>query len=455
MSQVQPCLIPLPYMEDGSRYFAAISDMPWSVWLDSGGCGRFDILTAQPLRTLLMHGGHAVAGDKNGKRTVVDPYDWLRAQIGSAERALPDLPFLGGALGYWGYDAAVAEYGDTSGKTGHDRAIPDMAVGIYDWAIVLDHLHKKATLAARLRDPVTQQVLPQILSRLQTPVLPQLGGFKVSGEIATDLSWPEYQQAFDKVLGYLRSGDCYQVNLAQRFTARATGDALAAYLALRQISPAPYSAFLNLPSAQILSASPERFLRVCEGEVETKPIKGTRPRHADAAEDARIAQELLESSKDRAENLMIVDLLRNDLGKCCIPGSVRVPRLFALESYAQVHHLVSTVSGRLASGQDALALLMSCFPGGSVTGAPKRRAMEIIAELEPAAREVYCGAIGYIGFDGSMDSNIAIRTLVFAHDEIRFWAGSGIVADSAADSEYREILDKAAAMRTLLERFAA
>ena len=166
-----------------------------------------------------------------------------------------------------------------------------------------------------------------------------------------------------------------------------------------------------------------------------------------------MAQELGHSDKDRAENLMIVDLLRNDLGKSCTPGSVQVPKLFALESFAQVHHLVSTVTGQLAPGRDALALLRDCFPGGSVTGAPKQRAMQIIEQLEPHRRGVYCGAIGYIGFDGNMDSNIAIRTLVFADGEIRFWAGGGIVADSDADAEYQETLDKAVAMLKLLQQY--
>jgi para-aminobenzoate synthetase component 1 len=227
-----------------------------------------------------------------------------------------------------------------------------------------------------------------------------------------------------------------------------------AYQHLRTFNPAPYSAYLNFPEVQILSSSPERFLKVTESVVETKPIKGTRPRAGDAVGDATQVLELSDSLKDRAENLMIVDLLRNDIGKNCEPGSVHVPRLFEIETYATVHHMVSTVRGKLLAGHGPLDLLRGCFPGGSITGAPKIRAMEIIEELEPTRRGVYCGSIGYIGFDGNMDSNIVIRTLVHADHTVRFWAGGGIVADSDAELEYQECHHKAAALLQLLERFS-
>ncbi|MDQ4146663.1 MAG: anthranilate synthase component I family protein, partial [Pseudomonadota bacterium] len=217
-------------------------------------------------------------------------------------------------------------------------------------------------------------------------------------------------------------------------------------------NPAPYGAYLNTPYAQILSASPEQFLKVHDGLVETRPIKGTSARSPDATQDRLAAAWLQNSIKDRAENLMIVDLLRNDIGKNCVPGSVKVPKLFSLESFATVHHLVSTVTGRLVPGRDSLDLLRGCFPGGSITGAPKLRAMEIIEELEPHRRGVYCGAIGYFGFDGRMDTNIAIRTLVHNKGSMRFWAGGGIVADSKLEAEYQETFDKVAAMLRLLEQ---
>ena len=250
---------------------------------------------------------------------------------------------------------------------------------------------------------------------------------------------------------HIRAGDCYQINLTQRFEARVQGDSWQAYGRLRRTNPAPYSAYLDLPFAQVLSSSPERFLRLRGDRVETKPIKGTRPRAGDPARDAALAEDLVASAKDRAENVMIVDLLRNDLGKCCVPGSIRAEPLFAIESFASVHHLVSTVTGRLAPGRHAVDLIRACFPGGSITGAPKHRAMQIIEALEPQRRSIYCGCIGYLGFDGGMDLNIAIRTLLRVDENIYAWAGGGIVADSAVDAEYQESLDKAAALLAILE----
>jgi para-aminobenzoate synthetase component 1 len=280
----------------------------------------------------------------------------------------------------------------------------------------------------------------------------QRTGFDVLAPVRANMSRREYVAAFERIQHYIREGDCYQVNLAQRFAAPCRGNAWTLYQTLRQANPAPFSAFINGPQARILSSSPERFLRVLDGRVETKPIKGTRPRSADPLEDRRQEEALRHSEKDRAENLMIVDLLRNDIGKHCQPGSVRVPKLFDVESYATVHHLVSTVTGTLAPGHDAISLLRDSFPGGSITGAPKIRSMEIIEELEPNRRGVYCGAIGYLGFDGNMDTNIAIRTLVHSAGQVCFAAGGGIVTDSDAAEEYQESLDKAAALLRVLER---
>ncbi|MGH8553913.1 MAG: aminodeoxychorismate synthase component I, partial [Methylococcales bacterium] len=228
----------------------------------------------------------------------------------------------------------------------------------------------------------------------------------------------------------------------------------AVYRTLREYNSAPFSAFLNFPEVRVLSSSPERFLKVENARVETKPIKGTRARVADPSKDLEQIKALRNSPKDRAENLMIVDLLRNDLGKCCEAGSVKVPKLFDVESFATVHHLVSTIEGRLASARDSIDLLRGCFPGGSITGAPKIRAMEIIEELEPDRRGVYCGSIGYISYGGDMDTNIAIRTLVHSGNEIRFWAGGGIVADSREADEYQECFDKARALLRVLDRFS-
>ena len=254
-------------------------------------------------------------------------------------------------------------------------------------------------------------------------------------------------------MDYIREGDCYQVNLAQRFSVDISGDPWDVYLQLRCNNPAPYACYLNLPEGAVLSTSPERFLNVINKQVETKPIKGTIRRSAYAYEDKALAEKLLESDKDRAENLMIVDLLRNDISKSCKLGSVAVPKLFALQSFATVHHLVSTITGQLDDEKHALDLLRGCFPGGSITGAPKLRAMQIIEELEPHRRHIYCGSIAYIGFDGNMDSNIAIRTLIMKDEKVYFWAGGGIVADSKVDVEYQECFDKAAAILKLFEHF--
>ena len=263
----------------------------------------------------------------------------------------------------------------------------------------------------------------------------------------------DYLDAVARVREYIYAGDIFQANLSQRFEAPLAQPPWAFYRTLRRVNPAPFGAFFDVPGAPILSTSPERFLRVSGGgRVETRPIKGTRARGVGPEHDAALGQALTESVKDRAENLMIVDLMRNDLSRVCAPGSVRASELFALERYATVHHLVSTVVGDLAPGFDAFDLLRAAFPGGSITGAPKLRAMEIIAELEPSRRGVYCGSLGYWSTTGEMDTSIAIRTAVVRDGRIYFSAGGGIVADSDPEQEYRETLDK---IRATIDALAA
>lgn len=438
---MSPYCVELPYHTNGARYFAALSDLPWTVWLDSCGMARYDILTASPQRTLLL--------DHTEQRE--DPFEMLRNQLGERLTPLPNVPFSGGALGYWSYDLSRQMMGLPAIPC--DATLPPkMAIGIYDWALVIDHFSGTANLVSRNKFAETAELLPEILRRLRGMGRQHPDGFAVRGQITSNFTPAGYAAAFEEVQNYLRSGDCYQINLAQKFKAEASGDALSAYLKLRQLSGAPYSAFMNLPQLQILCNSPERFVRVSGDQVETRPIKGTRPRSAVASRDKALADDLRLHEKDRAENLMIVDLLRNDLGKVCETGSVTTPQLFEIESFANVHHLVSTVQGRLASRFDALDVLRACFPGGSVTGAPKRRAMQIIDQLEPDPRGVYCGAIGYIGFDGNMDTNIPIRTMVHFGNEIACWVGGGIVADSTEQSEYQETLDKASVMLELMRQ---
>ena len=434
--------VELPYQSDATRYYMALADLPWAVWLDSSGMARHDILAAAPHRTLVL--------DENAAYS--DPFALLREELGERVAPVANVPFAGGALGYWSYDLARRKMvlPDIAQAAEH---VPDMAVGIYDWAVILDHQQRSASLVSHRRFAGTAKLLPDILSRLHELKPLVKTGLKVMGKVRSNFTPESYASAFAAVRDYLQAGDCYQINLAQRFSAKAEGDAFDAYLRLRGLSPAPYAAFLNLPQTQILCSSPERFICVRDGKVETRPIKGTRARSGNALKDRQLADELRNDPKDRAENLMIVDLLRSDLGKNCVPGSVHVPKLFEVESYSNVHHLVSTVKGKLADGRDALDALRDCFPGGSVTGAPKLRAMQIIEQLEPHRRGVYCGAIGYAGFDGNMDSNIAIRTLVYSGNEIRCWAGGGIVADSDEKAEYQETLDKASAMLELLRHY--
>lgn len=443
--------ISLPYCADVSDYFACLRPMGWAAWLD-GGLDGVDIMVAQPVATLVTRG--PVTEIQTAGRTEVSeqsPFLLLREQLGAAVDALPGGEFAGGALGYWGYDLARAEYCLTSCAKEWSH-LPDMAVGIYDWAVVIDHQRQEAVLVSHLRYPDTVQALPQVLQRLTSPAHTERDAFQVKGKVAANFTRDSYRKAFSRVMEYLRQGDCYQINLAQCFSAQAQGDPFAAYQMLRRLSPAPYAAFLDWPQTQILCSSPERFLSVRAGKVETRPIKGTRPRSSDPLRDAKLKEDLRSHPKDRAENLMIVDLLRNDLGKCCRPGTVRTPQLFSVESYANVHHLVSTVVGELRDECDGIEVLRACFPGGSITGAPKQRAMEIIESLEPDRRGVYCGAIGYVGFDGHLETNIAIRTMVYAKGEIRCWAGGGIVAESECEAEYQETLDKASAMLEVLRR---
>lgn len=446
-------LYSLPYLADSARLFSGIADQPWAVFLDSGSAekrqGRYDILATQPVCTLLTEGKQTRITEA-GKESIsqLDSFTLVKQQL-PLQPAFPEVPFNGGAIGYFAYD--LGRQLETLPEIAQDAEhIPDMAVGIYQWAVVVDHLQERSYLVGKADSPVHWQTL--IAQFSQYPEQQPISDFKVTGDIQSNMSRERYSEAFAKIKNYLKEGDCYQVNLAQRFVAECQGDPWVAYCQLRQVNSAPFSGYLNVPGVQVLSSSPERFLKVSAGRVETKPIKGTRPRKQSALADQQQIDDLKGSHKDRAENVMIVDLLRNDISKNCLPGSVKVPKIFDVESYATVHHLVSTVSGQLAEGSHALDLLRSCFPGGSITGAPKIRAMEIIEELEPHRRGIYCGSIAYIGFDGNMDSNITIRTLVHSEHSIRFWAGGGIVNDSEAAAEYQESFDKAAVILHLLQQ---
>jgi len=449
----------LPYRADSAALFELVADLPWAVFLDSGGHhltqSRYDIVAAEPHTTLVTRGKLTEIRSDAIELSREDPLVLLRRHLDIAPSSPTDLPFSGGALGYFSYDLG-RRFERLPAFAADDEKMPEMAVGIYDWAVVVDHLERRSWLVAQGRCVDTHAKWSELVARFSAaPAERARVPFHITEPLVSSLSREKYAAAFGRVRDYIYAGDCYQINLAQRFAAPAAGDPWLAYQALRIINPAPYSAYLNTPHGQVLSASPERFLKLHGRNVEAKPIKGTRARAGHPRVDAERAAELKASEKDRAENVMIVDLLRNDLSKNCEPGSVRVPKLFEVESFATVHHLVSTVTGTLRQGRDALDLLRGSFPGGSITGAPKLRAMQIIEELEPHRRGVYCGAIGYIGADGNMDLNIAIRTLVYTGGAIRFWAGGGIIADSRLEDEYQETFDKAAAMLKLLQQTAA
>jgi para-aminobenzoate synthetase component 1 len=436
----------LPSCPDMPRLYQAFRDLPWPCWLDSGnGCyldqgGRFHLLVADPRISVVSSQGitRLTYRDGSQERTAEPVLDVVRRLLKGRARHHDELPFHGGALGYFSYDFGRR----LEGFLPEENILPEVALGIYDWAIIHDLRTGDTWLAG------DEQAMPadmgDRLRRASGAALPP--AFQAStSQVRRHVSAGDYARAFRRIQHYLREGDCYQVNYAQPFSLPFNGDVLALYLAMREQNPAPYGALMELSFVDVLSLSPEQFLRVNNGVVSTRPIKGTRPRDSDPARDGDLARQLLASEKDRAENLMIVDLLRNDLGRVCEPGSIRVPELFRVESYPTVHHLVSTITGRLAEGMDALDLLGACFPGGSITGAPKHRAMEIIQELEGRPREIYCGSLGWIGYDGNMDTSIAIRTLQIRNGVASYQAGGGIVADSRLDQEYQESLDKAAA----------
>jgi para-aminobenzoate synthetase component 1 len=453
-----------------------LAGLPHVLFLDSALrhpiLGRHSFVTADPFEWLQARGSSTVVSGEAAIQQPADPFMVLAERLGRYRAApIPGLPpFQGGAAGLFGYD--LCHHIEKLPRPRFDEfEVPDLAVGLYDWVIAFDPIAGRAWLIstgfpeteparrrrrARERAEAVKRRLHtapaaierEIAARLEKPAYQ----WPVAGYpgLFSNFSREEYLGAVRRVIEYIRAGDCFQVNLAQRLLYPAEEAPLEMYLRLRARNPAPFAGYFDLGDFTIASASPERFLRVENGEVETRPIKGTRPRGATPAEDQARIRELLHSEKDRAENIMIVDLLRNDLGRVCRYGSVRVEAVCRLESYRFVHHLVSEVRGRLRPELGPLDLLRAAFPGGSVTGAPKIRAMEIIAELEPTARGPYCGSLAYLGFDGTMDSNILIRTLTAGRGWVQFPVGGGIVADSMPEREYEETWHKAEGLlRTL------
>lgn len=383
-------------------------ESPYFFLLESSLGGRYTIAAWEPSKVIIGHPGDTGF------------FETLRKELRQSPAVdAPDLPFCGGWIGYLGYEL----YSELEPKVPERKPdlIPKAVFCFYDRYYLYDHLQEKVCAFRPSEKPAT--AAPK-------------SNFERSG----------YLSAVRQIKKYIAAGDCYQVNLSQKFTATVSQPSAHVYQRLRAVSPSPYAAYLNLGDAQILSSSPESFLSVEGRRVVTRPIKGTRPRGRNDVEDAALKEELSTSAKDRAELLMITDLERNDLGRVCAPGSIRVADLAKVETYPQVHHLVSTIEGELAQGRDIVDLLQAMFPGGSITGAPKIRAMQIIRELEPHARDVYCGAIGYVSLNGKAQFNVAIRTMVVKDGQATFWSGGGIVADSDPEKEYEETMTKAKGM---------
>ena len=513
-------LDPVPEPLDACERFV---DAPYVVFLDSARdhekLGRYSFLCADPFAVVRgdrLTGGVTLAksdrptgavsltggaGLGDSIRLTGNALESLRDLLEPfATDPLPDLPpFQGGAAGYMAYDWGATLERLPSPRY-DDLAIPDLALGIYDWVIAWDHAagrcwvistgipergerrterarERLALVRARLGGgerwwkpcehpasrsapgPSSEDALSRdaVLggARVRSALAPS---YPVEGiphareiELRSTFTHAGYLAAVSKVRDYIVAGDIFQANLTQRLEAPLREPPWSLYRRLHALNPAPFAAYLDMGGVRVLSASPERFLRAdTAGAVEARPIKGTRPRGIHPAHDAALGRVLAESTKDRAENLMIVDLLRNDISRVCAAGSVRVPDLFALEHYSTVHHLVSTITGTLDRGRDAIDLLLAAFPGGSITGAPKVRAMEIIAELEPSRRGVYCGSVGYLSITGAMDTSIVIRTYLALGARVYFGVGGGIVADSDPEEEYRETFDKARALISAL-----
>ncbi|MCU0622088.1 MAG: aminodeoxychorismate synthase component I [Gemmatimonadales bacterium] len=488
-----PLVERLPAWATAEACAGLLGARPWFGWLDAAadhaGLGRWSYLVAEPWAAYRAFGARTERREGDGPWVAVagDVLTALQAELDRC--ATPHAPgapaFQGGALGYLAYDwGRVLEPRPAAHHA--DLGLPDAIFGLYDVVLAFDHANGEgwivstglpATGAARaararerleaLQPPPHPRTPPRPLGdalaadtgtlappSARAPSFPVLGleGAEHVG-LQSTFTRRGYLSAVQRVREYILAGDIFQANLSQRFEAPLAEPAGRLYARLRRNNPAPFGAWLAFDDATLLSVSPERFLRLAGRTVETRPIKGTRPRGLGPMHDEALSRELSESDKDRAENVMIVDLLRNDLSRVCRPGTVRVPTLFHLEQHPTVHHLVSTVTGELAPGLGATDLLRATFPGGSITGAPKVRAMQVIAELEPTERGPYCGAIGWLGVTGDMDTSIAIRTCVARGDRVYFSGGGGIVADSDPDLEYHETLHKVKGIvRTLAGR---
>lgn len=466
MQLAEPLVVVLPGTTTPWDCFLKLSHLPYVLFLDSANrhpeLGRYSYLAADPYLV------HVARGPVEVLATLARVKNEFQQWRLDEDSELP--PFQGGLAGLWGYDVNRA-FENVPIPRHVDFDTPDLVLGWYDWVIAFDHVTSRATLISQGQPANSRREQLERAEQRADRVLAMLEHDQSSGSVrAVKNSLPReslapsfllpshsgvmsnftpegFRQAIQRGIDYTHAGDCFQVNLAQRLLVPFHSSPVKLYERLRNTNPAQCAGYFDMGEYVVASSSPERFIQLnTDGVIESRPIKGTRPRGATDDEDARLIHELESSAKDRAENVMIVDLLRNDLGRVAEFGSIGVPHVCKVESNASVHHLVSVVKGQLREGLTPIDVLTSTLPGGSVTGAPKVRAMEIIAELEPTARGPYCGCLGYISFSGAMDTSILIRTFTLGRGWAQFPVGGGIVADSDPDQEYAETLDKASGM---------
>jgi len=448
--------------------FELFKDRPFSFFLDSGmdpgKLGRYSFMGSDPFLVLQSRGKEISLSHSNEKQKIIqgNPFDVVNEllELYSLDAPPAGIPLVGGAVGYFSYD--LCHFIERLPSTAvDDLNLPECYLAFYDTVVAFDNLTGKTYLVAtgfpELEEGKRKHQAEEKLEEMKTkllnkPWVPNAEELLTTATVRQDVvlksnfTREEYLKAVAAVREYICAGDIFQVNLSQRFEADLPVSPYELYRQLRNINPAPFANYFNFDGVSVVGASPERFLRVKGDWVQTRPVKGTRPRGKSAVQDEALAQELLSSIKDRAENIMIVDLERNDLGRVCRYGTVKVTELAILETYPTVFHLTSTVEGKLRPGKNRIDLLKATFPGGSITGAPKVRAMEIIDELEPTRRSIYTGSLGYLSFSGEMDIDIVIRTFIIKDGRAYFQVGGGIVYDSEPEAEYEETLDKARAL---------
>lgn len=450
----------LPYFSDSAKLMLALNSFDMPAFLDSAGHGgdngQFDILAASPIAYISIEAGrvessekelNALADELRNCHSLINKIRELKEKYLAISNFGNQNPtaqkFTGAIISYLGYPKL-------KGKS--ELIINNGFVGVYLWAIVVDHSRQSSSIQFHpsCSEAFQSKTIAMINTALAKQANPQ--ALCLTTAFKDQIDQHEYQAAFEQIKTLIDQGDCYQVNLTQSFKASCSGDPLDAYLSLRRATSAPFSAYMSWSTGALLSLSPERFISLNNKSVLTQPIKGTRPRGKSAIKDQQLSEELSTSTKDRAENLMIVDLLRNDLGQVCETGTIKADQLFTIESFSNVHHMVSSITGTLAEGHDGLDLLESCYPGGSITGAPKLRAMEIIEQVEVNLRKAYCGTVFYLNADGNLDSSITIRSLLWQPGELQCWAGGGIVADSHWEQEYQECFDKISNIFKVLQK---